>query len=60
MNIDPFDAYSDKEIWESLENVRLKEHVKKLDNQLLFECNEEGNNFRYTNYLSYLDIIRFK
>lgn len=46
MNIDPFETYTDIAIWESLENVHLKQYVKNLDNQLLFECNEEGNNFR--------------
>ena len=47
MNIDPFNAYSEEDIWNALKYSHLKDHVEKLDKQLLFECTEGGENFRY-------------
>lgn len=47
MNLDPFDMYSDEEIWKSLEYSHLKTFVSGLPNQLNHECSEGGENLRY-------------
>jgi ABC-type multidrug transport system fused ATPase/permease subunit len=47
MNLDPFENHSDRELWSALEKVHLKEFVLNLDNKLLFECSEGGENLRY-------------
>ena len=44
MNLDPFESYSDDQIWSVLEMVDLKEFVNQLDKNLLFECSENGEN----------------
>lgn len=44
MNVDPFEAYSDDEIWQSLELAHLKAFAKSLDKGLLFEVAEGGEN----------------
>eukprot|EP00094_Tigriopus_californicus_P001437 TCALIF_01392-PA protein Name:"Similar to Abcc1 Multidrug resistance-associated protein 1 (Mus musculus)" AED:0.04 eAED:0.04 QI:0/0.8/0.33/0.83/1/1/6/0/1537 len=44
MNLDPFDQYSDKEIWQALEHAHLKAYVSNLPKTLLFEVNEGGEN----------------
>ncbi|XP_011615233.2 multidrug resistance-associated protein 1 [Takifugu rubripes] len=44
MNLDPFDMYSDEEIWTSLEYSHLKTFVSGLPNQLNHECSEGGEN----------------
>jgi ATP-binding cassette, subfamily C (CFTR/MRP), member 1 len=44
MNLDPLNKYSDDQIWAALEDAHLKEFVKNLDNKLLFECSEGGDN----------------
>lgn len=47
LNLDPFEEHTDTEIWTALENVSLKEYVETLNNKLLFECSEGGDNMRY-------------
>lgn len=47
MNVDPFNEYSDQQIWDALDKTHLKDCVMKLDRQLLFECFEGGENFRF-------------
>lgn len=47
MNLDPFDMYSDEEIWKSLEYSHLKTFVSGLPNKLNHECSEGGENLRY-------------
>lgn len=47
MNLDPFDMYSDEEIWKSLEYSHLKTFVAGLPNKLNHECSEGGENLRY-------------
>lgn len=47
MNLDPFDKYSDEEIWKSLEYSHLKTFVSGLPNKLNYECSEGGENLRY-------------
>ena len=44
MNLDPFDQYSDKEIWTALEHAHLKTFVTNLPNSLNYEVNEGGEN----------------
>jgi ABC-type multidrug transport system fused ATPase/permease subunit len=48
MNLDPFDEYTNDEIWDALEQVNMKSFIENLGNQLLFECSESGENFRFT------------
>lgn len=43
-NLDPFDKYSDAEIWESLGYAHLKNFVASLSGQLLYEIAEKGSN----------------
>ena len=44
-NLDPFDEYSDAELWEALEQVQLKSAVEQLEGQLGGEVSEGGSNF---------------
>ena len=44
-NLDPFDEYTDTELWETLERVQLKSVVEQLDGQLSGEVSEGGSNF---------------
>lgn len=47
INLDPFSAYSDNEVWTCLEDAHLKSYVSSLPQGLLHEVAEEGQNFRY-------------
>ncbi|KAG9334968.1 hypothetical protein JZ751_006191, partial [Albula glossodonta] len=44
MNLDPFDAYSDEEVWSALELAHLKNFVSGLPDKLNHECSEGGEN----------------
>ncbi|XP_028827470.1 multidrug resistance-associated protein 1 [Denticeps clupeoides] len=44
MNLDPFDAYSDEEVWNTLELAHLKNFVSGLPDKLQYECSEGGEN----------------
>ncbi|EDV21130.1 uncharacterized protein TRIADDRAFT_30988, partial [Trichoplax adhaerens] len=44
MNLDPFNNYSDENLWKALENAHLKEFVQSLDDKLEFEVSEQGGN----------------
>uniref|UniRef100_A0A672NUW7 ABC-type glutathione-S-conjugate transporter n=1 Tax=Sinocyclocheilus grahami TaxID=75366 RepID=A0A672NUW7_SINGR len=44
MNLDPFDAYSDEEVWNALELAHLKNFVSELPDKLNHECSEGGEN----------------
>lgn len=48
MNLDPFDTYTDEEVWRSLELAHLKNFVSNLPDKLNYECSEGGENLRYT------------
>lgn len=53
MNLDPFDTYTDEDIWSSLELAHLKTFVSNLPDKLNYECSEGGENLRYTVLLRY-------
>lgn len=44
MNIDPFQAYTDEELWKALEHAHLKTFVISLPQGLQHECSEGGEN----------------
>ena len=44
MNLDPFDHYSDTEIWSALQSAHLKDFVDTLSNGLSYEIREGGDN----------------
>uniref|UniRef100_A0A6Q2XRI0 ABC-type glutathione-S-conjugate transporter n=1 Tax=Esox lucius TaxID=8010 RepID=A0A6Q2XRI0_ESOLU len=44
MNLDPFDSYSDEEVWRALELAHLKSFVSGLPDKLKHECSEGGEN----------------
>ncbi|XP_041062098.1 multidrug resistance-associated protein 1 isoform X2 [Carcharodon carcharias] len=44
MNLDPFDQYSDSDLWKALELAHLKTFVSGLPNKLNHECSEGGEN----------------
>lgn len=46
MNLDPFEAFSDEEIWNVLELAHLKDHVVTLAAGLQHEVAEGGENLR--------------
>ena len=54
MNLDPFNSFSDEELWEALEHAHLKKYVESLENGLHFECSERGENLRLVNNMFYL------
>ncbi|XP_072320763.1 ATP-binding cassette sub-family C member 12 [Eucyclogobius newberryi] len=44
-NVDPFDVYSDDEIWTALEKTYMKESISQLEEKLLAPVLENGENF---------------
>lgn len=48
MNLDPFDQYSDEEVWRALELAHLKSYVHGLPEGLSYEVSEGGENLRYS------------
>ncbi|XP_028840817.1 multidrug resistance-associated protein 1 isoform X2 [Denticeps clupeoides] len=44
MNLDPFDGYTDEEVWRTLELAHLKNFVSGLPDKLNHECAEGGEN----------------
>ncbi|XP_074152159.1 ATP-binding cassette sub-family C member 2 [Sminthopsis crassicaudata] len=45
MNLDPFNKYSDEEVWKALELAHLKSYVEGLPQGLGYEVSEAGDNF---------------
>lgn len=60
MNLDPFDKYSDEEIWKSLEYSHLKTFVSGLPNKLNHECSEGGENLRYDFFRETVQLAKVK
>ena len=46
MNLDPFEEYSDSQLWQALEHAHLKTFVDSLPDSLAHECGEGGENLR--------------
>lgn len=46
MNLDPFDKYSEDELWKALELSNLKKFVSSQTEKLDYECSEGGENLR--------------
>ncbi|KAK3754081.1 hypothetical protein RRG08_024158 [Elysia crispata] len=44
MNLDPFDEFTDEEIWRALEHAHLKDFVSGLPGTINYECGEGGQN----------------
>lgn len=44
-NLDPFDEYSDQELWKALEEVELKQTIARLPQSLEHQMSEGGSNF---------------
>uniref|UniRef100_A0A8C1FTL6 Multidrug resistance-associated protein 1 n=1 Tax=Cyprinus carpio carpio TaxID=630221 RepID=A0A8C1FTL6_CYPCA len=44
MNLDPFDGYTDEDVWRALELAHLKNFVSGLPDKLNHECSEGGEN----------------
>ncbi|XP_048733200.2 multidrug resistance-associated protein 1-like [Ostrea edulis] len=44
MNLDPFDIYTDDDLWEVLEHAHLRKFVESLEEGLQYECTEGGDN----------------
>ncbi|XP_056384892.1 ATP-binding cassette sub-family C member 2 [Hyla sarda] len=44
MNLDPFDQYTDEEVWKALEHSHLKPYVEGLQEKLFYEVSEGGEN----------------
>uniref|UniRef100_A0A8D2LSJ7 Cystic fibrosis transmembrane conductance regulator n=1 Tax=Varanus komodoensis TaxID=61221 RepID=A0A8D2LSJ7_VARKO len=44
-NLDPFNEYNDEELWNSLEEVQLKEAIEELPDKLETQLAESGSNF---------------
>ena len=47
MNLDPFDRYTDDELWVALEHAHLRDFVSSLPAGLNYEVGEGGQNLRY-------------
>ena len=46
MNLDPFNEFSETDLWQALEQSNLKEFAQGLDKKLDFEIMEGGDNLR--------------
>lgn len=51
MNLDPFGACSDEELWRALRLAHLHAFVSALPQRLDHECSEGGENLRYVTRL---------
>lgn len=47
VNLDPFERFSDNDLWEVLEKTYLKDLVSNFENGLNFECSEGADNLRF-------------
>ncbi|KAL5005122.1 hypothetical protein ScPMuIL_018578 [Solemya velum] len=44
-NLDPFDNYTDEQLWKALEQVQLNDKVESMSGKLYMEMSESGHNF---------------
>lgn len=51
MNLDPFNQYSDEQVWRCLELAHLKSYIVTLGDGLDHRVEEEGQNFRYSDWI---------
>ena len=54
-NLDPFDEFTDEEIWLAVEQAHLKQFVVNFDEKLQYEISEGGSNLRFV----YMNLHRF-
>lgn len=47
INLDPFERFSDNDLWEVLEKTYLKDLVSSFESGLNFECSEGAENLRF-------------
>lgn len=47
MNLDPFEKYSDEDVWKALQHSHLNKFVSNHPAKLELECSEGGENLRY-------------
>ena len=47
INVDPFESYSDSDLWRALESAHLKTFVSGLEKKLQHHIAEGGENLRY-------------
>ena len=47
LNLDPFESYTDQEVWTALESSHLKNFVSSLPNKLTYSIAEGGENLRW-------------
>lgn len=47
VNLDPFESYTDQEVWTALESSHLKNFVSSLAETLYYPISEGGENLRY-------------
>ena len=47
MNLDPFESYSDDDLWRALESTHLKTSVSGLEKKFQHHIAEGGENLRY-------------
>lgn len=60
MNLDPFDRFSDEDIWRVLELSHLKEYVAGLQEGLQHEVAEGGENLRWAIEINHPHYKRLK
>lgn len=53
MNLDPFEKYSDDDIWNALKLSHLNKFVSNQPAKLDLECSEGGENLRYVNNMQH-------
>ena len=60
VNLDPFESYTDQEVWTALESAHLKTFVLSLAEQLNYPISEGGENLRYTHSIVIDTVLHFR
>ena len=58
MNLDPFESYSDGDLWRALESAHLKTFVSGLEKKLQHHIAEGGENLRYNLQISLISTMQ--